>query len=218
MSDLQPIPNEQFDKAVFYRGDAKARSRDLEERASLTDVEARHIACFDVAFAREALIGRDKALKALDRQRLEIQARARVTTAAPPRARDEGPREAESWDAFVKRNPTYRVSVCMLDPLVQFVHEINGKNKERNARLDALEQRVKELEQQPATKGGGITFRGAWGPDEAYAPNDLAVHSGSCWIATSPVSGVAPSTTGHGAENWSLFASRGRTGRSGERT
>ena len=64
-----------------------------------------------------------------------------------------------------------------------------------------------------ATGAVGMTFRGAWSNETAYAINDVVTTNGSSWIALTATNGVDPTTDG--GTNWVLVAAAGATGATG---
>ncbi len=60
-------------------------------------------------------------------------------------------------------------------------------------------------------QGQPVAFRGAWNGSSAYVTGDAVFFSGSAWIATSPISGTPPGSTGQ----WSLLAQAGAPGATG---
>ncbi|RVC80208.1 hypothetical protein EN745_13620 [Mesorhizobium sp. M4A.F.Ca.ET.022.05.2.1] len=76
-------------------------------------------------------------------------------------------------------------------------------------RCKALEARVKELEERPATQ-----YRGVWANEETYKRGDMITHGGSTWHCELDASrGVRP---GDGV-GWRLMVKKGRDGRDATR-
>jgi hypothetical protein len=89
------------------------------------------------------------------------------------------------------------------DGLVQ----MNERNKERNAKIAALEAKVAELEARPV---GGVQDAGVWKSGTSYAAGDIVTHGGAAWICRSAhvSTGVTPSH-----DHFRLFVKAGRDAR-----
>ena len=68
--------------------------------------------------------------------------------------------------------------VLLFANLQEFVKEMNARNVERNAKIEALEQRCAALEQQPQLK-----HCGKWREDAAYKSGSLVTRNGGLWLA-----------------------------------
>jgi hypothetical protein len=77
---------------------------------------------------------------------------------------------------------------------------------ERDARIEALERRLAEVEAR-ATKAAGIQYRGVWHEKASYVQNDAVTYSGSMWVALED----GPGQPGRD-EGWQLAVKRGRDG------
>jgi len=88
---------------------------------------------------------------------------------------------------------------------VDRIKEMNALNRERNRRIDALEQRIAALEARPALHDAG-----AWRPDTTYNAGALVSFDGSGWICntTHRSAGREPSH-----DCFRLLTKRGRDGR-----
>jgi hypothetical protein len=71
-------------------------------------------------------------------------------------------------------------------------------------RIDALEQRVRELDARPSAKDGGV-----WQPNRAFEVGQVVSYEGSGWIVTR--AHIAGATFDHAA--FRLFVKRGRDGK-----
>jgi hypothetical protein len=128
--------------------------------------------------------------------------------------------EDESLDGWSERNKWYPVPVFMFQEVVMktvlpFLHDTNERNKERNAKIaaleqrcEALQQRVQELEQRPA-----VAYKGVWNERELYGAGQFVTFSGSMWIAKTASIGRRPGTDPNG---WQLVVKRGADGRDGK--
>lgn len=126
------------------------------------------------------------------------------TAAVPPEMRDG--ETLEDYCARAADAPaTLGIVGAILTPLIQFVKQINERNKERNARIDALETRCAALEARPVTKDAGV-----WRPDVLYENGDIVSHGGSAWYCRSGhcSTGTAPSH-----DHFRLFVKAGRDAR-----
>ena len=212
-----PVSDQAFDRKVFYKASAKAHHGGLEERASLTDLEISHLCVYDREDAERAMHTRAQALEELERRRWVVQAQA-ATAARAPTTEDAAAQAhtkelhepIETWEAFVQKHPGQKVTVALLDDLVQavrdiqrFVLDMDNKNKGRNERLATLEQRPQ------------LRFRDAWDASSSYSVGDIVTHGGTAWIAKLPSSGVTPTTGDYAGQAWAVLASRGRDGRPG---
>lgn len=73
-------------------------------------------------------------------------------------------------------------------------------------RCQAIEDRLKALEDRPALK-----YAGVWSPSIKYAPGEIVTHGGSSWHANISSTGLQP-----GEDNpasWTLMTKRGRDGK-----
>jgi hypothetical protein len=71
----------------------------------------------------------------------------------------------------------------------------------RDARLDALEAQVKELQQRPA-----LRYMGTYAENLRYTAGTLVTRSGSLWLAETDTD----ATPGSGASGWKLIVKRGQ--------
>jgi len=87
-----------------------------------------------------------------------------------------------------------------VEALIKKWSEMNEKNKERNARLDALEREIAELKARPTLKWCGTYVDG-----QSYQEAQLVTRGGSLWLST------APTTTmpGEAGSDWRLIVKRG---------
>ena len=83
---------------------------------------------------------------------------------------------------------------------------MNLKNVERNARLDALEQRISALEARPSIQDKGVWQCGAF-----YEPGDIVSRGGSAWIRRGQSCGRRRRFLSH--EHFRLLVKRGRDAR-----
>jgi len=91
-------------------------------------------------------------------------------------------------------------------PLLRWLREINQKNHQRNERIAALEQRVRELEARPTHKYRGVFTEGAW-----YDPLNSVTRDGSLWMCLARTN----ATPGGGDPAWQLCVKRGADGKPG---
>lgn len=75
------------------------------------------------------------------------------------------------------RDESLEVYGSVIVKLVEFTESMNERNKERNAKITALEEKIAELEARPA----GMPYKGIWSPGEAYREGELATLAGSLW-------------------------------------
>lgn len=94
----------------------------------------------------------------------------------------------------------HKMAALLLMPALFIVRQMNARNKERNARLDALERRLDSLEAKPH-----VRYCGVWEADRQYCAGDAATLSGSLWISHIDSKGVRP---GDG-KIWQLAVKRG---------
>jgi hypothetical protein len=74
----------------------------------------------------------------------------------------------------------------------------------RDARLDAIETRLAELEQRPTTE-----YKGVWTRDRAYQRGDFATHGGSIWHSNCHGNHSTPGQS----PDWTLAVKHGRDAR-----
>ena len=91
--------------------------------------------------------------------------------------------------------------------LEAFLEASNEKNKERNAKIAALEARVAELLARPELK-----YCGVWEADHSYPAGSACTHKGGIWIAKCATS-QRPDADGPGEHDWQLAVKRGADGR-----
>lgn len=75
----------------------------------------------------------------------------------------------------------------------------------RNARIDALEQRIGALEAKPSVQDKGI-----WRAGQVYEPGDIVTRSGSAWICRSIHMAVGDDLD---HDRFRLLVKRGRDGK-----
>ena len=78
---------------------------------------------------------------------------------------------------FIEKNADKPVRYALFGVLVDKWKEMNAKNIERNARLDALEKRLADLEAQPLLKDGGT-----WRHGSTYRRGDVTQFKGARWV------------------------------------
>lgn len=107
---------------------------------------------------------------------------------------------------FVEKNAHQPVRYAMFGVLVDAWMAMNAKNIIRNARLDALEQRVAALEARPSVQDKGV-----WRSGQCYQPGDIVSRSGSAWICRGSHMAVGDDLS---HEHFRLLVKRGRDARS----
>jgi HK97 family phage prohead protease len=116
-----------------------------KDPAQLSNRHLAHIACYQPKTILPLLEKRAAAQQAdrhaADQRRAAVVARARAT---PPM--DAAALAAMSPEDFCQRFPHVPVTLEMLAPVLKFTDDMNARNKERNAKIAALEARVLELE------------------------------------------------------------------------
>ncbi len=93
----------------------------------------------------------------------------------------------------------------MFAEALNFAKAMNLKNVERNARLDALEQRISALEARPSIQDKGVWQCGAF-----YEPGDIVSRGGSAWICRGSHVAVGDDLS---HEHFRLLVKRGRDAR-----
>jgi len=96
--------------------------------------------------AIEAILEKRAAEDDAELRRKSVEQQQRLTATARPQ-------KDEDWDAFVKRCSSQPLSLRLFDKLFdvysaavrEFLQDMNEKNKERNAKIAALETRVRAL-------------------------------------------------------------------------
>lgn len=184
--------------------EAEARCR--KNPASTTDRDLQMFAVYDVAYAAKA---------AGERERAQTPKQIPQPVPAPQRPHQQqypandiimkwfteaAPEDDDVWPALKKAidvNPLEPISVATFACLAGLVLEINKKNRERNARLKALEAsggatpatddvrikaleaRIRELENRPAA----LKYAGIFDPRRTYEKDEACTDNGSLWIA-----------------------------------
>ena len=113
--------------------------------------------------------------------------------------------DAEPWGDWMSE-PDQR-DLRMLGAMLmvaKFMAESNARNKERNAKLEALEAEVRELKAAPK-----LEYKGVWASDLAYDVGAFVTHGGSLWHSNVNQNQARPGEHSH----WTLVAKRGRDGR-----
>jgi hypothetical protein len=137
--------------------------------------------------------------------------------------------ESDDFDAMCARNPHVLVNVKMLHGITKvffdFMQKSNEKNRERNARIEALETRVTALEGGVGPHERGVDveariraleerpvmhYKGVWVEGTTYAPGSVVTNGGSMWYANT--STRSEPGQGH-SRDWTLCVKRGREGR-----
>jgi hypothetical protein len=112
--------------------------------------------------------------------------------------------EAEALALFLKTHgkqaATYNDLSGLFDTLMEKWAEMNERNVERNARLDALEKDVAALKARPLQKWAGVHIEGV-----PYAEASLVTRQGSLWAATC----ATTTTPGVEGSDWRLIVKRG---------
>lgn len=131
----------------------------------------------------------------------------------------------EQWNALVQKHGMARVPLIVLSECVKFMLEMNHKNKERNARLEAVEnggssnQRAADVEmrlravEDRLEKSPPMTYRETWEPATAYQKGDSVTWDGSMWCCrVGHSNGREPGKSDY----WKCSVMRGRQGKQGE--
>jgi hypothetical protein len=103
----------------------------------------------------------------------------------------------DEWAALLRPAPFFTL-FSALDRIAEGFKAMNEKNKERNARLDALESRPQ------------MQYRGVWTAAEPYSLGDCVTRSGSLWISKLNHNGATP---GESPIAWQLAVKRGADGK-----
>ena len=96
------------------------------------------------------------------------------------------------------------VTWTMFAEALNFAKAMNLKNVERNARLDALEQRCKALEQT------SMKYCDIWQPGRVYEKNSVVTLKGSWWLAPEATS-ARPGDPDEASRSWVLTVKKGTT-------
>jgi hypothetical protein len=90
----------------------------------------------------------------------------------------------------------------------EFVQKkFTGASEPLNARLDALERRVAELEAHPK----GMEYQGTWSDGEVYQKNDCVTRQGAMWVCrVNDCQSIPGADEGIG---WTMAVKRGRDGK-----
>jgi hypothetical protein len=126
--------------------------------------------------------------------KLGATVRARQLGWVPP----ETDEERKAGTLPVKRAEFFELVERWMSPIFA-THRY--KSREAQTRLDALERRIKELEDRPALK-----YVGSHRENEPYQEGSLVTKAGSLWLATEPTSRI-PGTELSG---WRLIVKRGQ--------
>jgi hypothetical protein len=142
MPMIDPIDPAHFSMDLLHEAAQFAH----DDPTRLTDLHVRHYAVYDPAGAQALLTKRAAALDAAERARLVAAARTREVAVPQTAVADAWPTEAEGLDAWMKRCPRVPTPLGVFKPymdnLKTFLHDMNERNKERNAKIAALEARV----------------------------------------------------------------------------
>jgi hypothetical protein len=114
-------------------------------------------------------------------------------------------REGEEFDAWAARNKWLPLPVFIFqtvyDAILDFARTSNEKNRERNARIEALERRCDVLERRTTIKYCGIYQSGA-----VYEEGNLCTARGGLWLATRQTA----AKPGGDDSGWKLVVKEGR--------
>jgi len=120
--------------------------------------------------------------------------------------------QEKAFDAFVSKHAAQIPLLMWLVPFMRWLKGMQLKNKERNARIDAVEARLAALEERPIPKG--LTYKGVWIAGE-YEPGDFVTHDGHVWACKQKNSNVRPAYNNEtSARCWTLAVKAGRDARS----
>jgi hypothetical protein len=174
-------------------------------------------------------------------ERLERRRRSRAAasipghpTPAPPTAVPapavaplQGEWTLADLNAFIQANPKLPVRLQLFGVLLKFCLAMNSKNIERNARLDAIEKRLSDVEYRALQIDSSLTSRvrtleetprmeylGLYVSGSSYQPGQFVTHDGHIWgckVATTIQPGYNPTS----AKVWTLAVKAGRPGRDG---
>jgi hypothetical protein len=178
---------------------AAAWQKSLADPGNVTDRELAIIGFWDRSRGERATAAREKARGSVRE--------TPAATSTPPQTPAELPmiRKGESFADYCERTAALPATMeiigvlwTCLTAMRDFAESMNDKNRERNARLDALEAR-------PIVKDAGV-----WRPDVLYAAGDIVSHSGSGWICSAAhcSTGTEPSH-----DCFRLFVKAGRDAR-----
>ena len=121
--------------------------------------------------------------------------------AAAPAVETVHVRDGETIADFCTRAGDVPVTMDVLGVLWKFVERINDKNKERNARLDALEKRLAALE----SRGPSVEYKGVFTLGMTYPRGSLTTRDGGLWLALEDTT-LQP---GKGTSTWRLVVKSG---------
>ena len=114
--------------------------------------------------------------------------------------------DGADWDKLVTEYAEMPVSLLLLDVLIcRFLGESNERNRQRNAKIEALEAKVAELEQRE--------YQGVWSDTRAYAKGASVTRQGSVWHSNVAENRSKP---GEHPTAWTLKCKRGADGRDGK--
>lgn len=189
-----------------------------ENPAALTDEHIEQMRlCGNPASADFAKGMRAKALakRAVDAQNAEAAARPDPPAAEPSVhpglvllkrlcEEDNDKNLTEIVSDVAKAHPDTPVPIAIVSVLFKFVMQINERNKERNSKIAALEdrigsaadskrvielqERVTQLEARPAA----LRYCGVWDRERDYQTDEAVTHGGGLWIARMDSRGVKP--------------------------
>jgi len=122
-----------------------------EDPAALTDRHLQHVACYEPKsvfplLKKRAVAVEARAEKAFATAQKYAADQARPATATPKPSITAADMEAMTLEQLCETFPTEPVTLGLFGKLHAFVRDMNERNKERNAKLAALETRVLELE------------------------------------------------------------------------
>jgi hypothetical protein len=109
----------------------------------------------------------------------------------------------DTWEQFVARHGDMPMTLKSTAELVNVLMDewtaMNERNKERNARIAALEAEVDKLKARPLQKWAGVHV-----PGTPYAEASLVTKGGGLWVAT-----TATATTPGESTEWRLIVKKG---------
>lgn len=207
-------------------------ARSLAERLTEFDFQVLESSHPDIAAQRrrehsEALAKQVKADIAAARAREERSHAIAAPSSLAQTLRKEFPplRDGESHEQWVQRNKWVPVPFDVFDQVVfkymfDFLKQSNEKNKERNAKIEALERRCAELESQLAigdarmkaleSRPAGLSYEGVWDATKVYARGMFATYGGSVWHAEQRSVSCRP---GSDPRFWRLAIKKGQDGK-----
>lgn len=201
------IPNQSEFQRVSALCDSARAKLDHKRPDVLSDTEWNAIEILEPTTAQRARDLREQQANAQQ----QLQQKHAPSASAVQLARMK---KGEDAHAFLERCKSAAAPVWLVNTLYKnlsdFIKQMDDRNKERNAKIAALEAKVQELEAH-ASQNKSLEYFGIFDGAQRYRRNAAVTFDGALWISRTDNPGV-PGTDHSG---WTLAVQKGKQGAHG---